>query len=77
MPKTLIISDFKVRCLSIIDEVAATGKPVFISRRGKPLARVCPLERNKPRQLGVFQGEVAITGDIVSADFSHDWEALQ
>jgi len=77
MTSTLLVSDFKARCLSILDEVAVTGKSIFVARRGKPLVRVCPLERNKPRQLGALRGEVSITGDIVNADFSDDWESLQ
>jgi len=77
MTTTLLVSDFKARCLSILDEVAVTGKSIFVARRGKPLVRVCPLECDKPRQLGALRGELTITGDIVSSDFSDDWESLQ
>ena len=35
---------FKQKCLEIIDTVARTHKPVIISKRGKPVARLLPLE---------------------------------
>jgi prevent-host-death family protein len=35
--------EFKQRCLAIIDEVAKTHRPVTISKRGKPMARLVPL----------------------------------
>lgn len=33
-------SDFKARCLALIDEVAATGSPVVISKRGRVVAEL-------------------------------------
>ena len=77
MTTTLLVSDFKARCLSILDEVATTGNSIYVARRGKPLVRVCPLENDRPRRLGALRGEVTIAGDIVNADFSGDWESLQ
>ena len=77
MTTTLLVSDFKARCLSILDEVATTGNSVYVARRGKTLVRVCPFEHDRPRRLGALRGEVTITGDIVDADFSSDWESLQ
>ena len=77
MKTTLLVSDFKARCLSILDEVATTGKSIYVSRRGKPLVRVCPHEHDGPRRLGALRGEAVIKGDIVNADFSDDWESLR
>jgi prevent-host-death family protein len=38
---------FKQHCLSIIDEVARTHRPVVISKRGKPMARLVPVETDQ------------------------------
>ncbi len=35
---------FKQQCLAIIDNVAKTHKPIIISKRGKPVARLAPFE---------------------------------
>ena len=34
---------FKQHCLSIMDEVAATHRPVIVSKRGKPTVRIVPI----------------------------------
>ena len=34
----------KQKCLALIDQVAATGAPIIISKYGKPVARLMPLE---------------------------------
>jgi prevent-host-death family protein len=43
-PKTIPAGEFKARCLALLDEVAETGKPLLVTKRGKPVARVVPVE---------------------------------
>jgi prevent-host-death family protein len=38
---------FKQQCLAIIDRVARTHRPVTISKRGRPVVRVTPLESDR------------------------------
>ncbi len=38
---------FKQHCLSIIDQVARTHRPVVITKRGKPMARLVPVETDE------------------------------
>lgn len=55
---------FKARCLEIMDEVAATGEPVIVTKRGKAVAQLAPIAR-KPRTLrGFLKGRVRTLGDI-------------
>lgn len=42
--ETIGAGEFKQKCLALIDQVAATGAPVIISKYGKPVARLMPLE---------------------------------
>ena len=56
-------ADFKSRCLGIIDEVAATQEGVVITKRGKPLARLLPMEAVACRSL---RGSVTVTGDLLA-----------
>tara|TARA_Y100000758_G_scaffold286927_1_gene237997 strand:+ start:4324 stop:4536 length:213 start_codon:yes stop_codon:yes gene_type:complete len=61
----VIASEFKAKCLKIMDEVAATGEPVIITKHGVPVAQLIP-EVQKPETLfGALQGSVIILGDIV------------
>lgn len=42
--KTMSASQFKAKCLAVLDDVAATGEPVVVTKRGKPVARVVAAE---------------------------------
>jgi prevent-host-death family protein len=50
---------FQASCLKLIEQVAETGEPVMITRRGKVLARLVPA-RGMPRGLGKGRGSVEI-----------------
>lgn len=63
----IAISEFKAKCLSLLDEVNKTKKPIRILKRGKPLAEIIPpTPAPKRRELGTLVGKGAILGDIVS-----------
>jgi prevent-host-death family protein len=63
-------SQFKAKCLKLIDEVAATRKPLIITKRGKPLAKLVPIEDEKLTPLfGYMKGTVAILGDIAVSEW--------
>ena len=75
--KTVIISEFKAKCIAILKEAQRTREPVVVTRRGKPLARIEPIIEGAPlRQLGAQRGRMRITGDIVQNDTGQDWEML-
>jgi prevent-host-death family protein len=41
---TIRASEFKARCLALLDEVAETGRPLVVTKHGRPVARVVPLD---------------------------------
>ena len=64
--RTYTASEFKAKCLKIMDEVAESGERVVITKRGKPVAELQqPRELRKPT-FGVDKGKIKILGDIVS-----------
>jgi prevent-host-death family protein len=76
--KEVAISEFKAKCLGMIEEVRKTRKPIRVTRFGKPVAEVVPTTLEKParRPLGCMAGTVEILGDIVGPTGSlDDWEA--
>lgn len=77
--KHVAISEFKAKCLAILDEVQKTKQPVRITRRGKPVAEVVPPTPQSPGDLfGFMKGQMEILGDIVSpASDPDDWEVLR
>jgi len=44
MARTIAASEFKAKCLAILDEVAENHETVIVTKRGKPVARVVPPE---------------------------------
>lgn len=44
MTRTMPISRAKAQLLAVAAEVANTGEPVVVTRRGKPLIRLVPIE---------------------------------
>ena len=67
-------SEFKAKCLKLMDEVAQTGTELIISKNGRPLARLVPY-RDKPASLfGIDRGKIEILGDIIEP-LNVEWEA--
>lgn len=62
--KTIKISDFKQRCLSLLEELEPEG--LLITKHGKPLARVLPFDQDSAGLIGALKGKVKVTGDIMS-----------
>jgi prevent-host-death family protein len=77
--KEIAISEFKAKCLAIVDRVQKTKRPIRITRRGKPVAEVIPVSPDHSKDLfGFMKGSVEILGDIVSpANDPEDWEVLR
>ena len=63
--------EFKARCLALLDQVAETGQEIVVTKRGKPVAKLTPLE--PPKSL---ERSVRIIGDIVNP-LEDEWEANQ
>ena len=76
--KQIGASDFKARCLAILDEVARTGKPVQVLKRGKVVARLVPaVEPEAEYPQSTLEGSVTILGDVLSpAVAEEDLDAL-
>lgn len=55
--------EFKAKVLAILDEVAATGETVVVTKRGKPVAKVGPATTD---EAGGLKGSIVWEGDIVS-----------
>src|ERR1700720_5004243 len=64
----IAISEFKARCLSLLEEVNKTKTPLRVTRRGKPLADIIPASPNPEERawIGSMTGTMTIAGDIVS-----------
>jgi prevent-host-death family protein len=65
----IAISEFKAKCLALLEEVRKTKTPLRVTRRGKAIADVIPAspEGEGRSWIGSMAGSMEITGDVVSA----------
>lgn len=61
---------FKAQCLALLDEVAQTREPLVVTKRGKPVAKVVPVEDGIPS----LHGSILWQGDLVSP-IDVQWDA--
>jgi len=70
-------SEFKAKCLAILDEVRRTGEPVTITKHGRPVARVVPaVAEDVAHPQDTLKGTVQILGDVLEPVLPAEaWEA--
>ncbi len=79
MVKTYLVTatDFKARCLALLNEIELRGETITITRRGKPVAVIGPPERNawkSPKDS--WSTKAQIVGDIVNHNSAHTWDVM-
>ena len=77
--KEVSISKFKATCLELLRDVAATGEPILVTKRGEPIAEVRPPQPKKSRSpIGIMKGRGEILGDIISpAAPAEEWNVFK
>ncbi len=69
-------SEFKAKCLKLMDAVSETGEELVITKNGDPVAKLVPY-RVRPKSIfGIDRGSIRILGDIVEP-LDVEWEAMQ
>jgi prevent-host-death family protein len=69
-------STFKAKCLTVMTEISATGEPVVVTRRGKPVVKVVSAEPENDDIFGFMRGKGKIVGDITSP-IPVEWKVLK
>ncbi len=77
MEREITATEFKAKCLSLLDEVARTGESIIVTKRGKPVARVTRTARKHRPLKGSMAGRGREVGDIVYFDTTEEWECLK
>jgi len=72
--KVMKAAEFKARCLEVMDRIAATGEPVIVTKRGRPVVRLSPATNPPKHVFGFFKGKIRAKGDIVSP-LDVEWDA--
>lgn len=69
-------SEFKAKCLKIMDEVAETGERVVITKRGVPVAELIPAREQRKSMFGAMRGMITYKDDIISP-IDVEWDAMK
>jgi antitoxin (DNA-binding transcriptional repressor) of toxin-antitoxin stability system len=78
--ETMPISKFKATCLATLERVRRTGRPLRVTRFGKPVADIVPPAPARPQRqwLGALRGTLEIRGDITTPSSELvRWESLE
>jgi prevent-host-death family protein len=66
-------AEFKANCLRLIDEVAQQRRPLIITKRGKPVAKLVPVETEAIDLFGRMAGSIKICGDVINPIEDAGW----
>src|ERR1700753_3178025 len=66
-------AQFKAHCLAVMDQVSQSGRPVVITKHGKPVVKVIPATQGEDEIFGALAGVAKITGDIQNTVPAGDW----
>ena len=72
--RTMKASEFKAKCLKLMDEVAESGEEIVITKNGKPVSKLTPYRVPPKSFFGADRGRMKIIGDIISP-IDVEWEA--
>jgi prevent-host-death family protein len=77
--KSVAISTFKARCLALLEDVARTGKPLLVTKRGKPLARLTAADQSRSSSpQDTLRHSVETLGDIIAPPIpAAAWDATR
>ena len=75
--QTIAAGAFKAKCLAIMDEVQAKREPVTITKNGKPVAKLVPIEEEQDSIFGFYKGKAEIVGDIESPIPASEWKRFK
>lgn len=76
--KKMAAGVFKTNCLAVMDEVQAKHLTVLITKHGKPVAKLVPVDSSTDEIYGFLAGKGSVVGDVVSPALSaEEWGKLE
>jgi prevent-host-death family protein len=63
--KTIPAGAFKTNCLALMDEVQAKREELLITKHGKPVAKLIPVDSGVDDIFGLYAGKVQMMDDLI------------
>ncbi len=76
----MAISKFEATCFATLERVRRSGRPLRVTRFGKPVADIVPPSPERPQRewMGSLRGTLEIRGDILTPSSQlTKWDALK
>ena len=81
--RTIKASEFKAKCLKLMDEVAESGEEIVITKHGRPVSKLVPYGPKPTALFDIDRGRIDIVGDIADpievewdGETGKNWEGL-
>lgn len=71
--KKMAAAQFKAQCLAVMDQVSQSGRPLVITKHGKPVVKLVPANEGEEEVFGALSGIARITGDIENTVPASEW----
>lgn len=75
--QVVTVTEFKAKCLGLLDEIGRNGGKITVTKRGRPIATVGPVRKRLRTSEGMLKGKVYIPDELLMADTSDLWNALR
>lgn len=76
--KTMAAGSFKVHCLLVMDEIQAKRETLVITKHGRPVVKVVPVDKGADEIYGFLAGKGRIRGDVAAPAISrNEWGQLK
>ena len=74
MQRTVSVTEFKAKCLALLEEISTQGGTITIVKRGRPLATVRPARKPAwPSFMGVLKGKISPDHPLLDPNTTVDW----
>ena len=71
-------TEFKAKCLALLDQIDQDGGTVTVTKRGKPVATVVPAKKRPFKSTeGILAGKIKISVDLANLDTSDMWDVVR
>jgi prevent-host-death family protein len=74
MKRKIGVAEFKTSCLRLLEEVQGSRTEIVITKHGRPVARLLPVDTEAPVLLDRMKGSIEIRADLI-APTGETWDA--
>jgi prevent-host-death family protein len=74
--KSVPATEFKARCLTLLEEVRESRQPLLVTRHGRPVVEICPYVPKDARRVNPLKGSIVHQGDLTSP-IDEKWDSSQ